>query len=99
MLREVLKRLTPQDYRDKVEISEEVRRLLENPILREFFSSTEVALFEEWQKTKPEQIDERERIYMTLELMRRFWNYFQHFVVDGSMAKNTLRNLIHSPNV
>lgn len=88
------------DEREQIEKSnEQIRRAqqakeaLSNPLVKEYFIIARAALFERFGKTKDDQVDEREHIYLELQQLERFESNFEKTITGGKVAENWLQEL------
>ena len=85
--------LREQQFHKDLQWSNEARQVLENPLVQRFFSETETSLTEQWQASKPDQIEQREVAYRLLVLNRKFKQYFETFLANGEYAKQQLAEI------
>ena len=85
--------LREQEFQQDLQWSNEARALLDNPLLQRFFEETERHLMEQWQQTKPHEVDEREIAYRFLMLNRKFKQYFETFLAKEEYAKQQLAQM------
>ena len=66
--------------------AEQARRLLDDPLTREAFAAVEARLQERWLSTAEDQAAERERLWLSLRLLRQVQGYLQEAVSTGKLA-------------
>jgi hypothetical protein len=74
--------------------SDEAARFLQSELLVNFFSNTEEALVNRWRQTLPNDSDQRERIYIQMQLLDNFKLYMEATIDDGRMAATMLDQLL-----
>jgi hypothetical protein len=79
--------MTPRDA--ELRRGEQARRLLEDPLLREAFAAVEAGLRERWLATAEEAAHVRERLWLSLRLLRQVQGYLQEAVTTGKLAALT----------
>ena len=79
--------------------SEDVRRAqqaisaLDNPLVKEYFIVAKAALFERISKTKHDEVDVREQIYMEMMQLDRFQVNFHKAISKGKEAESWLQRI------
>jgi hypothetical protein len=66
--------------------AEQARRLLDDPLFREAFAALESRLQEQWLTTAEDAASERERLWLSLRLLRQVRGYLQDIVTTGKLA-------------
>lgn len=66
--------------------AEQARRLLEDPLIREAFAAVEAGLRERWLATAEDGAAERERLWLSLRLLRQVQGFLQEAVTTGRLA-------------
>ncbi len=66
--------------------AEQARRLLEDPLMREAFAAVEDGLRERWLATAEDAAVERERLWLSLRLLRQVQGFLQEAVTTGRLA-------------
>ena len=79
--------------------TEDVRRAqyateaLNNPLIKEYFFVAKAALFERIGKTKHDEVNVREQIYMEMMQLDRFQSNFQKAITKGKDSESWLTRL------
>ena len=69
---------------------EQARRLLEDPLLQEAFTTVEATLHVTWSTTTDDATDERERLWLMLKLLRRVRANVIEVLQTGKLADGQL---------
>jgi len=72
---------------------EQVRRLLEDPLLQEAFAAVDGALREAWAASAGDAADERERLWLMLKMLGRVRAHMIDALETGKLADEQLRVL------
>ena len=81
------------DLRHDIRRGERARELLDEPLLREALEAIEAQCFEDWRTTSPRDIDSRERLWLMLQLGRRFRQHLESHIESGRLAKGRLAEI------
>ena len=65
---------------------EEAKRILNSPLFKEAFKALEASLIDDWKSTKADQKDVRENLYLMLDLLENFEQFFTIHVSNGNAA-------------
>jgi hypothetical protein len=77
----------------EVRRGEQARRLLEDPLLSEAFVALEASLRDSWVATQPDQVAERERLWLMLKLLERLKGHLSEVIETGRLGERALANL------
>ena len=76
--------LHPQEIRqEKLDKAQEVKNILSNPVIKNLWLELETKYTEAWMKTKPENTDERERLFMAVSVLKDVEKHFQEILNDA----------------
>lgn len=78
--------------------SEDAERFLNSDLVRNFFTETEQVLLQRWQNSAAEDIQGRERIYSSIQLLTAFKSYLEVAIDDGKMAANLIDRMLTGQN-
>lgn len=67
--------------------------LLENPLLVEAFDNLEAAYLAEWRASKPLELEERERLWLAVQVLGEVRQHLRVIVENGVIAKRDLERL------
>ena len=88
-------RRSKRSKREQMEVGAEAKRLMDHPLIQEFFQRAQESLYSQWCQpcnpdSSPRSIDDRELIYMQLQGLEAFKAFFHKLIVDASMAEKDL---------
>ena len=76
--------LHPQEIRqEKLDKAQEVKNILSNPVIKNLWLELETKYTEAWMKTKPENVSERERLFMAVSVLKDVEKHFQEILNDA----------------
>jgi hypothetical protein len=81
------------DLQQVLRRAERARELLDEPLLREALEAIEAQCFEDWRTTTPRDVDSRERLWLMLQLGRRFRQHLESHIESGRLAKGRLAEI------
>jgi hypothetical protein len=81
------------DLHQALRRAERARELLDEPLLREALDAIEAQCFEDWRATTPRDIDSRERLWLMMQLGRRFRQHLESHIESGRLAKGRLAEI------
>jgi hypothetical protein len=80
----------------EVRRGEQARRLLEDPLLNEAFDTVETSLRDGWAATQPDQVAERERLWLMLKLLGRLKGHLSEVIETGRLVERQAETDRHS---
>lgn len=78
----------------ELDLSEQARQLIENPLLQQFFADTEQRMVTVWKNSKPEDIDGREQVFRYLAVLQDFRAYLTRYLADPAFAEAELERMM-----
>lgn len=68
----------------------EAEELLENPMLAEAFDKIEASYMDEWRQSKLADIEERERLWLAIQVLSEVKRHLRVVVENGVIAKRDI---------
>ena len=68
----------------------EAEELLENPMLAEAFDKIEASYMDEWRQSKLADIEERERLWLAIQVLGEVKRHLRVVVENGVIAKRDI---------
>jgi hypothetical protein len=68
----------------------EAEELLENPMLAEAFDKIEASYMDEWRQSKLADIEERERLWLAIQVLGEVKRHLRVVVENGVVAKRDI---------
>lgn len=79
--------------KEQIDRAKHAANALDNPLISEYFIVSRAAMFERISKTKPNEVDVREQIYLEMMQLDRFQSNFHKAITSGKEAQSWLARL------
>ena len=73
--------------------AQQAKALLEDPLLKEAFTTLERSYIDEWRSTDPADMDRRERLFLAVNQVERVKSNLAAVISDGTLAAKELERL------
>ena len=82
---------------EQMEVGREAQAILDNPLIQQFFLRAQEVLYDQWRQPVDYQgnvmsPEDREMIFMKLQGLEAFEQFFRKLITDGKMVEKELQD-------
>lgn len=78
------------DMQQDIDRAEQARSIIDHPLFAEAFEELEMAYIEAWRNSRQSEQDDRERIYMALNILVAVRLHLEGVIAGGALARADL---------
>lgn len=75
-------------FQEKLDRSKKVKGILDDEVIKQTWLDLEQKYVDEWMKTSPDDIEKREMLYLSIQVLQHVQDHFQAILNDGDIAIN-----------
>ena len=80
-------------FQEKLDRSKKVKEILDDEVIRQTWLDLEQKYVDEWIKTSPDDIEKREMLYLSIQVLQHVQDHFQAILNDGDIVVNYNKKL------
>ena len=80
-------------FQEKLDRSKKVKQILDDEVIRQTWLDLEQKYVDEWIKTSPDDIEKREMLYLSIQVLQHVQDHFQAILNDGDIVVNYNKKL------
>tara|TARA_R100000700_G_scaffold6072_1_gene9542 strand:- start:719 stop:973 length:255 start_codon:yes stop_codon:yes gene_type:complete len=80
-------------FQEKLDRSKKVKGILDDEVIRQTWLDLEQKYVDEWIKTSPDDIEKREMLYLSIQVLQHVQDHFQAILNDGDIVVNYNKKL------
>ena len=80
-------------FQEKLDRSKKVKEILDDEVIRQTWLDLEQKYVDEWIKTSPDDIEKREMLYLSIQVLQHVQDHFQEILNDGDIVVNYNKKL------
>ena len=75
-------------FQEKLDKAKKVKQILDDEVIRQTWLDLEQKYVDEWIKTSPDDIEKREMLYLSIQVLQHVQDHFQAILNDGDIVVN-----------
>ena len=80
-------------FQEKLDKAKKVKEILDDEVIRQTWLDLEQKYVDEWMKTSPDDIEKREMLYLSIQVLQHVQDHFQAILNDGDIVVNYNKKL------
>ena len=80
-------------FQEKLDKAKKVKEILDDEVIRQTWLDLEQKYVDEWIKTSPDDIEKREMLYLSIQVLQHVQDHFQAILNDGDIVVNYNKKL------
>ena len=80
-------------FQEKLDKAKKVKQILDDEVIKETWLDLEQKYVDEWIKTSPDDIEKREMLYLSIQVLQHVQDHFQAVLNDGDIVVNYNKKL------
>tara|TARA_Y100001938_G_C7815165_1_gene293806 strand:+ start:98 stop:352 length:255 start_codon:yes stop_codon:yes gene_type:complete len=80
-------------FQEKLDKAKKVKQILDDEVIRQTWLDLEQKYVDEWIKTSPDDIEKREMLYLSIQVLQHVQDHFQAILNDGDIVVNYNKKL------
>ena len=80
-------------FQEKLDRSKKVKEILDDEVIRQTWLDLEQKYVDEWIKTSHDDIEKREMLYLSIQVLQHVQDHFQEILNDGDIVVNYNKKL------
>ncbi len=80
-------------FQEKLDKAKKVKQILDDEVIKETWLDLEQKYVDEWIKTSPDDIEKREMLYLSIQVLQHVQDHFQAILNDGDIVVNYNKKL------
>ena len=80
-------------FQEKLDKAKKVKQILDDEVIKETWLDLEQKYVDEWIATSPDDIEKREMLYLSIQVLQHVQDHFQAILNDGDIVVNYNKKL------
>jgi len=80
-------------FQEKLDKAKKVKQILDDEVIKQTWLDLEQKYVDEWIKTTPDDIEKREMLYLSIQVLQHVQDHFQAILNDGDIVVNYNKKL------
>ena len=80
-------------FQEKLDKAKKVKQILDDEVIRQTWLDLEQKYVDEWIATSPDDIEKREMLYLSIQVLQHVQDHFQAILNDGDIVVNYNKKL------
>lgn len=80
-------------FQEKLDKAKKVKQIIDDEVIRQTWLDLEQKYVDEWIKTSPDDIEKREMLYLSIQVLQHVQDHFQAILNDGDIVVNYNKKL------
>ena len=80
-------------FQEKLDRSKKVKGILDDEVIKQTWLDLEQKYVDEWIKTSPDDIEKREMLYLSIQVLQHVQDHFQAILNDSDIVVNYSKKL------